>query len=235
MKFLFKNYFFLLLICCQFNLAQHGFISIPNYKKIKENIVDKNSKLFFETLLQRYTKADSTMTLDEKQHLYYGYVFHKEGINTSNLIKDESKALNKIMNKINNENFKIEEAVNLTDSILKKTYFNFKILNTQLFLFDKIKNKKRFNETIVKIGIIFDAIVASGDGISEETPFYVTEQETQYDLLNILGFQFNGKHCVLKNTHIDYLEIAENKYNLKGLYFNASPSFWMIEKSAYGK
>ena len=48
----------------------------PNYNKIEKNIKIKNSNLFYESLLDRFQNADSTMTLEEKRHLYYLSLIH---------------------------------------------------------------------------------------------------------------------------------------------------------------
>ncbi len=59
----------------------HGFsqdFSPVNYKKIEKNILKKKSPFFYTHLLKRFTDGDTLFNLDEKRHLYYGYIFQPE-------------------------------------------------------------------------------------------------------------------------------------------------------------
>src|SRR5690242_4415478 len=47
----------------------------PDYKKIEKDIADKESNLYYPKLLDRYLRSDTTMTLEEKRYVYYGYTF----------------------------------------------------------------------------------------------------------------------------------------------------------------
>jgi len=49
-----------------------------NYKKIEKNILKKKSPFFYTHLLKRFTDGDTLFNLDEKRHLYYGYIFQPE-------------------------------------------------------------------------------------------------------------------------------------------------------------
>jgi hypothetical protein len=55
--------------------AQQEIIGKPNYKKIKKSIQKKSSEFYYPVLMERFKNGDSTMTIDEKRHLYYGFTF----------------------------------------------------------------------------------------------------------------------------------------------------------------
>lgn len=50
----------------------------PQYDSVAENIQKKESNCYYPVLWARYQQGDSTLTLEEKRHLYYGYVFDKK-------------------------------------------------------------------------------------------------------------------------------------------------------------
>jgi dethiobiotin synthetase len=70
--------FYILVISALFSYAQETKIKAPKYKTIKKNIAKEDSNFFYKNLLQRYKNSDTTMTLEEKRHLYYGYVYHED-------------------------------------------------------------------------------------------------------------------------------------------------------------
>lgn len=73
----------------------------------------------------------------------------------------------------------------------------------------------------VKIRLLTDAILSSGDGLTEESAFYVINIPQEYDILNMIGFEFGGSQSLIKTN--DYLTVKENPANIKGLYFDISP------------
>ena len=58
--------------------------------------------------------------------------------------------------------------------------------------------------------------------------FYVIYTSHEYDLLNILGFQFGGSQSLIE--HYDYLTLAENEAKIEGLYFDVSPCLNSMSK-----
>lgn len=99
-----------------------------------------------------------------------------------------------------------------------------------LYILENKKDKVYFDKIYFRMNCIIDAILKSGDGKTEDTPLYVIEVSHEYDILNIIGLEYGGEQSLVKNG-MDYLKLKDNKMNLKGLYFDASPSFNFLEKS----
>jgi len=62
-------------------------------------------------------------------------------------------------------------------------------------------------------------ILSSGDGRTEESAFHVISVSHEYDILQVLGFEFGGQQS-LTTKDCDYLAVKENEYDIKGFYFN---------------
>lgn len=75
MRFLFFILFFLLVPPIH---SQKDTFKKPNYKRIKRNVKKKSSDLNYVVLYKKFTSLRSKMTLEEKRHLYYGFVFQKK-------------------------------------------------------------------------------------------------------------------------------------------------------------
>lgn len=207
--------------------AQQEIIGKPNYKKIKKSIQKKSSEFYYPVLMERFKDGDSTMTIDEKRHLYYGYT-NDDGYSPYSR-SEYRDSLREILKKPELNDKDLNNMHKFTDSMLVKKPFNFDAMNYQLYVFDKKQDTINFNKTIDKINILLDAILSSGDGEEKKTAFYVIETSHEYFLLNILGFKFGGSQSLIE--HYDYLEVAENDAGIEGLYFDVSPCLDSLSKT----
>src|SRR5690554_2151631 len=191
----------------------------PNYKSIEKIISKKKSNLYYPKLFKRYLDADTTMTSEEIRHLYYGYTF-RTGYSPYGH-SDLMDSLRNILREEEHTQKELTRVITLSDSILLEEPFNLDVMNYQLYAFKKMENKEAFKSKFNQMNLIVDAIFSSGDGISKETAFYVIYTEHEYFVINVIGFQFGGSQSLSGN--FDYLELAPNDYNIKGLYFDVSP------------
>ncbi|WP_299768423.1 DUF4919 domain-containing protein [uncultured Dokdonia sp.] len=191
----------------------------PNYKKIEKNIKKKKSNLFYESLMNRFQNADSTMTLEEKRHLYYGYRFDENYSPYSR--SDYGDSLRVVLQKEKLDSIDFIKVVDFTDKMLLDNPFDLNAINYQLYSLEQMGNKTTFNKKVTQLKAIVDALMSSGNGTSKKEAFYVIYTSHEYDLLNILGFQFGGSQSLIE--HYDYLTLAENEAKIEGLYFDVSP------------
>lgn len=199
----------------------------PDYKKIEEAIADKASELYYVKLMIRYRLADTTMTLEEKRHLYYGYSFQKEYSPYGR--SDYEDKLREVLNNGKLRTSDYQKIVVFSDSILAENPFNLAVIDNQLFAFEKLGDSGRFNENITRLKIVVDAMLSSGDGLSKESAYYVISTAHEYFILNMLGLTFGGSQSL--QEHYDYLTVAKNPDKIKGLYFDVSPCLQSLQKS----
>ena len=166
------------------------------------------------------------MTLKEKRHLYYGYVFEEAYSPYARSVYSDS--LRTILQKevINKDDY--HKIVKYTDSVLSENPFDLDAFNYQLFALEKqgtdMLAKKRLNQ----VYIILDALISSGKGTSKEEAFYVINTSHEYQLLEILGFEFGGTQSLIE--HYDYLTVVENEAKIEGFYFDVSPCLNSMSK-----
>lgn len=210
----------ILLLSAILGFSQKRDFTAPDYKKIESAIKDKNSEYYYPTLTQKFNASDSTMTLEQKRHIYYGFVFQDKY--SPYHFSDYSKKLNELINKetLTNDDFK--KVVELCDLVLIDEPFDLRSLSYKSYSLSKLKKKAELEKNIIKVNIIMEALISSGDGVSKETAFYVINTSNEYDLLNMLGFEFGGEQSLIE--HYDYLKLAENEYKIAGFYFDVSPS-----------
>ncbi len=198
----------------------------PNYKKIQKDISAKESTFYYPNLMKRFMASDTTMTLDEKRHLYYGYIYQDTYSPYGH--SNYTDSLKVLMQKRQLSNDELKNVIVFSDSILTKNPFDLRVMNTKLFAYKEFKNDSAFQKTLNKVKIIIDALLSSGNGRKKKTAFYVIKVSHEYDLLNILGFSFGGKQSLIE--HYDYLTVAENPQKIEGFYFDVSPSLNSLNK-----
>jgi hypothetical protein len=216
-----KKIFLLVLIFASIiSFSQDQEFNKPNYDVIKKEIKDVNSVYYYPKLKKKYDSGDFTMSPEEKRHLYYGFVFQAD-YSTEYTSKNRDRFVEILQKKELNE-VDYDQIISYGDSILKTSPFDLRVLNYQNIAFEKRGINNRMIKSSAQMGIITNAILSTGDGLTEKSAFYVTTISHEYDILNIIGFEFGGSQSLIKTC--DYLTVKENSDKIKGLYFDISPS-----------
>lgn len=195
------------------------FIEAPDYPLIKELIEDKNSGFFYDDLLVKFNKADTTMTLEEKRNLYYGAIFQSDYSPYGRSAYSDSVMVILRKEKLTVTDYDL--VLSYTDSILIKNPLDSRALYDRLYIYDMQGETQSYDNAIFKLRVIFDAILSSGDGLSKETAYYVIATSHEYDIMRILGFQPEYQSLT---GHYDYQKLAKNRYDIEALYFDVSPA-----------
>jgi hypothetical protein len=199
--------------------AQNVEIKRPDYKQIEKNIQKKDSPLYYENLMKRFNASDTTFTLDEMRHLYYGYSFQPKYSPYGR--SDYEEKIRELLNQNEISVDELYEVVHLCDSSLLQYPIDLRCRNYQLYALDQLKLIEQFNKRIIQIRILYDAMLSSGDGLSKKTAFYVINARHEYDILNALGLKFGGMQSLI--DHYDYLELTDNPQQIEGMYFDITP------------
>jgi hypothetical protein len=190
--------------------------SPPDYKYIESATTDKKKSSYYPLLLNRYMKNDTSLSLQEMQFLYYGKFF-QPGMSSMAKHSDLNDTIKLIYQK---DTLQEADYRKLLALYLKKRQENpfdlgnmYRLLETGYSLKDpNAPSYDYFLTAIIRI------IVATGDGKSEKSGFHIGSVDDEYSFLSIMGFGFGGSQSLIHNC--DYLTVAENKYDVKGMYFN---------------
>jgi len=205
---------------CTYVRAQHWEFEKPDYDRIEANIREEASHLYYPSLMKRFLEADSTLTLTEKRHLYYGYVFQESYAPYSSPETEEKfrALLRKEQLQLND----LKEIVRYGDLLFEQNPLDFQMFGYQLYALRELGEQEKYARRDFQYNLIFEVILSSGDGTSKEYAFSVIEPSHEYEILRLLGFRFGGQQSLTE--HYDYLEVDENEYGLEGLFFDVSPS-----------
>ncbi|WP_295337551.1 DUF4919 domain-containing protein [Flavobacterium sp.] len=216
-----KLFLFFLVITTLTVTAQNKKFVKPDYKAIKKEVTNKKSPYFYETLVNKFNSADTTMTIEEKRHLYYG--FTNSDKYSSFYTGKANDSLRGVLKKRDLEDTDFKKIISYGAKVLQENPFDLRTLNIMSYAYEKQNNLTEAKNSAIQISIIVDAIFSTGDGTSKENAFYVINVPHEYDMISILGLQYGGSQSLVDGTY-DYLTLAENSYGIKGLYFDISAS-----------
>ncbi len=218
--------FFLTLFLTQTVRAQLPESGSPDYAEIKRATTKENSPLHFNALLSRFKTGDTTLSLGACRYLYYGYFF-------SPLFTESGggSAWDSVRSYYSRDTLLPEEwkqVAHFAKLAGDTAPLDLRVLRAQktanYFSGDTVEARK----AIWKYDALVDAILSSGDGKTDTTAFHVITVNTEYALLE--QFRFKSKGQSLTANLCDYLELADNKYGLKGIYFDVKQLFKVRDK-----
>ena len=204
-----------------FQAQSQDFFRAPDFSQIEQNVKEQASSYYYPSLMNKYQSGTTQMTPEEGRHLYFGYVYQPGYVPT-----DTSEYNSKLAAILSKQSLVPEDYVNIlqyADALLLEDPFNLRALNAKLLVYAQDNNAEEYKKVALKRRIVQDAIVGTGDGMSEKTPFYVIKVAHEYDILPFLGFNYGGEDKILKGNKINYLSLGENRFGVERVYFNISP------------
>ncbi|MCE5178088.1 MAG: DUF4919 domain-containing protein [Porphyromonadaceae bacterium] len=192
----------------------------PDFAQIERNTKESVSSYYYPNLIKKYQDG-TQMTPEEGRHLYFGYIYQPGYVPT-----DTSEFNSKLAAILSKQSFVQEDyksIVQYADALLLEDPFNLRALNAKLLVYAQENNTEEYKKVALKRRIVQDAIIGTGDGMSEKTPFYVIKVAHEYDILPFLGYNFGGEDKILKGNKVNYLSLGENRFGVERVYFNISP------------
>jgi hypothetical protein len=201
--------------------AQDDFFEAPDFKAIKHNVTEPSSPYFYPRLLQKYLLAETELNLEESRHLYFGFIYQPE------YVPVDTSAYNSLLAEtISKPSFSETDhgrVLQYSDALLQEDPFNLRALNAKLLVYAQQDDSEAYKRVTRQRKAVQDAIISTGDGISDKTPFYVIKVAHEYDLLPFLGYTFGGEDRMMRNRKVNYLTLSTNRFGIERLYFNISP------------
>lgn len=213
--------------------AQEEFFKAPDFAQIRRDVTSSSSSYYYPTLLEKYLISNATMTPQEGRHLYFGYVYQPGYVPT-----DTSSYNTKLAEALSRKSFTPKDYTDIlqnADALLLEDPFNLRALNAKLLVYAQQNNTEAYKKVARQRRIVQDAIVGTGDGMSEKTPFYVIKVAHEYDILPFLGYTFGGEDKILKGNKVNYLSLGENRFGVEKVYFNISPVVDHVSSHGGGK
>lgn len=195
-------------------------ISPPDMEAVRDSISNPSSPLYYDRLFDRYSKSDSTLTLNDYHYLYYGYA---DQIEYMPLLDNSARGeLEEIMSgqmTATEEDYR--RAISLCTKLLEIEPFNPRDLNALAYLYAMTGNEEGAAEQMHKLQMIVTTIKNTGTGLTESSPWWITYFPHAEDILALEGLEHNK--AVVLSKSIEFIPIVKTPSRKdKGYYFNFS-------------
>lgn len=201
-------------------------ISNVDFTVINDAVKAPKSRYHYPKLFTRYKANDTTLSKVDYKYLYYGQtVMAGYQPYTKNPRKKElSEAL---------QQNDYPRVIHIGKEILAAKPFDTNTIFGMVAAYTNL-NDSQGKLWDYKFRRLVDAILDSGDGLTRETAYVVTDPADEFIITGIFGLEV-VKHTVADDKY-DLLEVAwPNEYNLKQLYFNIEKPLGTISKKATAK
>ena len=203
----------------------------PDYKRIKKEINSKGSEFYYPELLRRFQAADTTLSLEQVRHFYYGAATRSD---YDPYNPGRERELN---NALSGDTLSIEDwrkAAEIIEQQLTATPTLFRFLLYKHVVYENLygTNSQEAIGAFFQVAMILSAITSTGDGLSEISAFYLTSTSDEYGMMEILGVSPKSQSLVEKHGQFyDVIDLEENEYGLESMYFNITVCLEALHKS----
>lgn len=225
-----KNLLFLLIVFCFSKSFSQEDFKIPDYEQIKKEITDKSSDYYYPKLMERLTVADTTLTLEDYRHLYYGYVFDSKY--SAYWRSPDQEKLQKYYSQQNLDPGDYDKVIKLLNHSISEFPFDLRQLNFLTYVYHLKGDEEASKKTSYKFHGIVNAILSTGNGRKCETGFHVISVSHEYVILNLFEVQSESQSLI---GHCDFLSFEKGKYKIDGLYFDIQKMMESELKALGGK
>ncbi|RYZ51943.1 MAG: DUF4919 domain-containing protein [Sphingobacteriales bacterium] len=208
-------------------IAQNDY-NVPDYNEIERLTKDKGSVFYYGSLFEKFKANDTTLTLRDYRMLYYGYFFQPDY--SPFKFTSEADTMKAILALQELQPGDWKELQRVGRAHLAQNPFDLKGLNVVWIASKQTGDSAAARLYFDKLKKLVQTILSTGDGMSEKTAFHVVHVAHEYDIVNILGFEFGGKQNLTDNK-CDFLTLKTNDEKVEGLYFDVSQIFKGYERS----
>lgn len=214
----------ILTLICTFCLAgvlssQESDFSPVKYKKLKKEIKKKRSPYYYPALYQRYMELDTSLSALEFRYLYYGYTFQSDYSPYGTPALQDS--LVNYLTRPELMRAEYEVAARIGGELLQANPFRLRETFITAVAYEMAGNLRMSGLYFDLYKKQVDAMMATGDGLSTQTAFSVIYVQDEYELLEVLSFEFSGNQHLLEGG-FDMLELKANSAGIDALFFDVS-------------
>lgn len=208
----------LILVIVTFALSAQQLDSIAlDFRQIKSEIRKKDSDSYYPKLLNRYLSHDTTLTTNQLKNLYYGYIYQED----YDPYRSRDYHIADIQELYEKDTHTYEECntiIEYAERVLADFPFDFRQMKLISYAYQTQGNAEAANLWDVKLQHLFNMILATGDGLSPNTAWYVIEPKHEFDIIYRIGK--HPTNYLFVEPFYDYIYIEEADDNCEGYYFN---------------
>jgi len=192
----------------------------PDDRMIEAAVVNLSSPYYYPHLFARYEAGDTTLTLEDYRHLYYGFRFDDRYEPTDPTPYADSITLTLTRN-IDPQGISPELFDDLERQVagaLGDEPFNMRYLNLATYMAQMKGDMTAAGSYARKMRMVKAAIISSGTGLTKDSPWHVLYRNDETDILTSLGARPTKRMYITFDVEYFHLPVKNN--GNRGYYFN---------------
>lgn len=188
---------------------------------IKQATQDPSSPMYYPTLMARFERHDTVMTVEEYRNLYLGTMFQEDYNPYRRSIYEKKVA--PLAHKANHTRSELDSLIKYTQLVLRDTPFDINQIN---FLIYALRAKKKFNMANVwqyRLNHLLEAIVSTGNGQDSIQAWYVIYPRDEASIVNLRVKDVQSIAPTFVAPYYDRIDVTPARGSMQSFYFNLRP------------
>ena len=189
-----------------------------NWAELKKNIENRLSPSYYPTLMNRYMAIDTTLTLEDFRNLYFGFALQEDY--DPYRISPYSTKVKEFAMQNTAENVDCDSLIYYGEKAVADFPFDVRSINLLMYGYKCKKMDLKVKQWAYNLTGIIDAILSTGDGLTEDSPMEVIYAPHEYEIIHRFGLQV--KNNIMMPPNLEFIEVEGNKFSVEGYFFDIS-------------
>lgn len=191
----------------------------PNNDAIETAVKNIASPHYYPLLMERYAQGDSLLGRQEYRHLYYGYMF-SPAYEPYTPVPEADSMLMIIRHDATASRDDYLRLIRYGEAVMQHDPFNPRVLNFMTYAYGKVGDAENERRSARRFDGVLDAIVSSGEGSVEESPWHILSFSHAEDVMDYLGAPYRRPMVV--GWTVEYFPLMRRQGSVRGYYFDYS-------------
>ncbi len=191
----------------------------PDNAAIEAAVLDAASPYYYPALMERYAQADSLLGREEYRHLYYGYMF-SPAYEPHASIPEADSLLMILQHAATATHEDYLRMIRHGEAVMAHDPFNPRVLNFMTYAYGQTGDAPNERRSARRFDGVMDAIISSGEGDRERSPWHILYFSHAGDVLDYFGATYRQPMVVGRT--LEYFPLVRRQGSVRGYYFDYS-------------
>ncbi len=173
----------------------------PDNDAIEAAVKNIASPYYYPVLMERYERGDSLLGREEYRHLYYGYAFSPE-YDPRVSIAEADSLLMIVQHLSSATSDDYRRLIRYGEAVMRRDPFPPRVLNLMTYAYGQLGEAENERRSARRFEGILEAIVSSGEGDKEKSPWHILSFSHAQDVMDYLGAPYRQPIVVRRTVEL---------------------------------
>ncbi len=205
-----------------FLLPSFASAQAPDMDAIEAQVRNVASPHYYPVLMERYARGDSLLGREEYRHLYYGYIF-SPAYEPHAPIPQIDSLLMILQQGASATREDYLRMIRYGETVMAHDPFNPRVLNFMTYAYGQTGDAPNERRSARRFDGVMDAIISSGEGDRERSPWHILYFSHAEDVLDYFGAAY--KQPMVVGRTLEYFPLVQRQGSVRGYYFDYAPVY----------